>query len=130
MDFFLPEDHTYSLVPVNVTEATPNQLDWLVGTLHKEEIYAKERVYTRVRWVDHDFPSEDDYLYSPTTDWSEVGPLIKANLVRILPPCKGEEFGAHIRDFSAYDVEPLVAIVQVYLLSKIGETGNVPACLK
>lgn len=130
MDFFLPEDHVYTFKPVKVIDATPSQLDWLVGTIHKEEIYAKDRVYTRVRWVDHDFPSEADYLYSPTTDWALGGPLIKPNLVGLQPLCRGAEFGAYIEDFAAYDAEPLVAIIRVYLLSKIGETGNVPECLK
>ena len=138
MDFFLPEDHTYSFVTVNITDATPNQLDWLVGTFHEEEIYAKERVYTRVRWVDHDFPSEDDYIYRPTKDGSEIVSVLEREWLDPTPwPNQSDE---NLRwSCTQHDLtDPVfatgstlgVAVMRCYLLSKIGLTGNVPDCLK
>jgi hypothetical protein len=135
MDFFLPEDHVYRFKTVNITDATPNQLDWLVGTLHKEEIYAKDRVYTRVRWVDRDFPDEGDYLYSPTTDGCEIVTFIeREGIAPTLWPNQSDEnlrWRCMQQDLPAAAGSTLgVAVMRCYLLSKVGPTGSVPDCLK
>lgn len=103
------------LIEVKVSELSGAALDWAAG-------YA-------VRW--HDRDSRDawahDWLryYSPSTDWSQGGPLIEKYHVSLIYAF--EEYEALIgMTHSQSSESPLVAACQAIVASVLGPVVSVP----
>ena len=120
---------------VKVSEATNIQLDWLVAKVSTENgsVYANGRLYL--------LNSEGHKLvakYSPTTNWSQIGPIIDLEGVHLFQPVD-----SHFKPLSewiaslpynatstlkrcSYGPTPLIAVARCYVASKLGDTAEVP----
>jgi len=119
---------------VKVSEATPQQLDWLV---EKCEYDAMPFVKA---WVKERHLAGDVFTQA-STDWSQGGPIIEreglglwysANVV--------DENGTFLRDagwycetaggtFAVVGPTPLIAAMRCYVTSKLGDEVDVPKVL-
>ena len=110
---------------IKVQEATNLQLDWLVA---KCEGINMEDINTAEGYVDTFCYG----FYSPTTDWSQGGPIIEReelSVERRMPCMKNEQWGAHggraMQNFHKGPT-PLIAAMRCFVASKLGETAKVP----
>jgi hypothetical protein len=112
---------------IKVSEATNAQLDWLVAKIEGDDAvwYDKRgRAYERSNW-------DVDPLYKPTTNWSQMGPIIEREEIAIVPMAEGWEAQFEPSDsqsdtFLAYGPTPLIAAARCYVASKLGEEVEVP----
>lgn len=114
---------------VKVSEATNIQLDWMVSTLTNPEWDYEDRAYNTFDWIDTG--DTNDEQYSPSTDWSQGGPIIeweKIGLSQITH--KGDEVLWVASAFSVkcwgYGPTPLVAAMRCHVTSKLGGVVEVP----
>ena len=104
---------------INVSEATNTQLDWLVAKC--------EGLLPHDAWVKYGAVWWKDYVYSPTTDWSQMGPIIERERTQTRP-MRGTEWEAYAGLYggSGSGPTPLIAAARCYVMSKLGETVEVP----
>ncbi len=111
---------------IKVAEASDTQLDWLVAKIEGEAVvwYDKQgRPYERSKW-------DMDPLYQPTTNWSQMGPIIERERISIRAWTNVSVFHAYMpvdgAEWSSDGKSPLVAAVRCYVASKLGEEVEVP----
>ena len=112
---------------IKVTEATNIQIDWLVSTLTNPEWDYEDRAYNTFDWVDTG--DTNDEQYSPSTEWSQGGPLLCREGIATYPMPGGvggewraEKYGRHLQA----GPDPLIAAMRCFVASKLGETVEVP----
>ena len=107
---------------MKTAELTGIALDWAVGYVMGEKLRILER---QIVWP------ED---YSPSTDWSQSGPIIEREMVCLIPPRAGIElWEAYHPDFPQeehYGPTPLIAAMRCYVASKLGDEVEIPEELK
>lgn len=117
---------------IKVSEATGPVLDWMVarcegalapvGNLH----FVGRQLFIGVggdlgplgKWV----------LYSPSTDWSQGGPIIEREHMQITHG-EGTGWGAYIwkgENFADWGPTLLIAAMRCFVTSKLGEEVEVP----
>jgi len=80
---------------------------------------------------------QDQQVYSPSTDWSQGGPIIEREKIIILPPlpnmigwyaCIDEQFESIYQDCDSEQSgeTPLIAAMRVFVASKIGDVVEIP----
>lgn len=125
---------------INVADATEIQLDWLVAKIkgvtfdHIEHSKCKTKTWL---WLERDM--DDRFvLYTPSTDWSQGGPLFSAACItsNIVPHAANEAVEwcsckyrdpEHCRQGrSWYGATELIAKARCYVGSELGDTAEVP----
>ena len=108
---------------IKVTEATNIQIDWLVSTLTNPEWDYEDRAYNTFDWVDTG--DTNDEQYSPSTEWSQGGPIIEREKITISDSLESWAAGYNgtLRYFGP---TPLIAAMRCFCCSKLGETVEVP----
>ena len=110
---------------IKVSEATNTQLDWLVAKIEGDEVvwYDKQgRAYERSKW-------DVDPLYKPTTNWSQMGPIIERVPLQVGKAQISESFVAYSQNgvsCQQFGNTPLIAAARCYVASKLGEELEVP----
>ena len=115
---------------MKVSELTGAALDWAVALIEYPEW--KEQGYLEV--FPHDLSFDDGTTYTPSTDWSQGGPIIEREKIRVLPWERnaGEPMYGHwcagMWQTTLYGngPTPLIAAMRCYCCSKLGETVEVP----
>lgn len=120
---------------VQVNEATPTQLNWLVA---KCEGYTGVALQART----------NSEWYAPTTDWAQGGPIIEREKIGVwwathTVDAEGTEYGNHwyaepgMTDENAdksytcmTGPTPLIAAMRCFVASKLGDEVDVPEELK
>ena len=104
---------------IKVSEATQRQLDWLVARIEGDEL-----------------PKSGGKGLDYSSDWAHGGPIIEKHCIDVC--CIPREYG-HFWSASfpqpksykeqwprAYGPTPLFAAMRCYVISKLGNTGEVP----
>jgi len=78
-------------------------------------------------------PGKLEYQFSPSTDWSQGGPLIERERIGLWPDSNGyfaekRHFGRHHKAGRNYGegTTPLIAAMRCLVASKLGDTVQVP----
>jgi hypothetical protein len=120
---------------MKTSELTGVALDWAVA---KCEDYVAE--ISRGGWVVFDThqdcpPPINDYndsrwqMYSPSTDWTQGGPIIERERIRLDP--RGVWVAGHDSSNDEYlGTTPLIAAMRCYVASKLGDEIELPEELK
>lgn len=118
-----------NLIEVKISDLNGPALDWAVAKGEDDaEIEIQDGVCV---WF------EDDYkLWSPSTNWSQGGPIIEREFIELVTTTRNNEelWEAMGRGFGedspiAYGPTPLIAAMRCHVTSKLGETVMVPAKL-
>ena len=112
---------------IKVSETTRIQLDWLVAKCENPEW-----------WEEFDMESDplfaldmdDDSTYSPTTDWSQGGPIVEKELINLITTA-GYPWRATVYVGGGVWIDqegstPLIAAMRCYVASKMGDVVEVP----
>ena len=140
---------------IKVSEASGPVLDWLVATAEGHRISLSRNWYSaqdeesfsmKMSWKRDDAPDSVHWWagqrYSPSTDWSQGGPIIETKIDCLRKRSKAEEaslaypnpnfkFKAEIFAdidgyFCAFGPTPLIAGLRCFVVSRLGETVEVP----
>ena len=105
---------------MKTSELTGSALDWAVAKCEGYEgVALQER--TNTDW------------YSPSTNWSQGGPIIERECIFIAPTWDGETAGSSARASRTAWIEgptPLIAAMRCYVASKLGDNVEIPEELK
>ena len=130
-----------TMTKVKVAEATNTQLDWLVAKCEGAEITLDTSLpdYPLLVIAGEEELVNDLYAgYSPTDDWSQMGPIIGREKINLEydhvweydiedPDDNGERWQAiYYGQYHHYGSTPLVAACRCYVKSKLGEVVEVP----
>lgn len=144
-----PGNPALGMKTINVSEAGPKALDWLVAKCegHLEpEVYLGKRIPRVVvcnqticdEWVVRFNPTPQVYyspLYNPSTSWDIGGQIIDRELISTCwegatwvatlfdKHCDGGWYG------HCYGPTPLIAAMRCYVTSKLGNVVEVPGVL-
>ena len=115
---------------IKVSEATPTQLNWMVAKCegatdewHTDKPFFWDGVPC-VREAGHDVG------YTPSTDWSQGGPLIERENICLWSEGYDWEAKIHIGSLAEWDKYPLIAAMRCYVASKMGDEVEIPEELK
>jgi hypothetical protein len=115
---------------MKVSELTGAALDWAVALIEYPEW--KEQGYLEV--FPHDLSFDDGTTYTPSTDWSQGGPIIEREGISVatddVEPWCGfiEDDETNTLFFSG--PTPLIAAMRCYVASKMGDEIELPEELK
>lgn len=111
---------------INTNELSGTALDWAVARIEGEAL-VDGCLFTKD-------PAEEQVLYTPSTDWSQGGPIIEREKISI--ECHGEEWIAQklgidyyapdSSDEFPYGPTPLTAAMRCYVASKLGDEIEIP----
>ena len=108
---------------IKVSEATPIQLDWLVAKCEGEGNWPIWKA--------------DGYYCQPTKSWDQGGPIIERERLCARP--LKEVWGCWVTDkygdihalaLSGFGPTPLIAAMRCFVISRLGDTVEVPEELK
>ena len=109
---------------MKTADLTGAALDWAVGIADGVEMDEKHH------GVWYDSPAWDAHRveYTPSTDWSQGGPIIDREQLNLEPP---GVFGWSCRDkrnaaLSFSGPTPLIAAMRCYVASKLGDEVDIP----
>ena len=115
---------------IKVSEATKIQLDWLVAKLTEAKVTLDTSLpcYPLLVIEGEEDQVDDFYAgYSPSTDWSQGGPIIERERIAVQSP---NDKGWYATDYMFKTYEsgptPLIAAMRCYVTSKLGETVEIP----
>lgn len=106
-------------------------LDWAVAKAEGKdgdcEVHAGNLLYGRV--------TSGFYHYSPSTDWSQGGPIIEREEIAICPGYQWEasmdiEVHGEADCVICHGPTPLIAAMRCYVASKLGDEIEIPEELK
>jgi hypothetical protein len=113
---------------VKTSELTGPALDWAVATAEGDELAAKN--------IEYPHHAKFYPKISPSTDWSQGGPIIERERIDVLGMVKGESgpWTACLRKKDeappwrhiTEGPTPLIAAMRCYVASKLGDTVNIP----
>jgi hypothetical protein len=103
---------------VKTSELNGNALDWAVAKCEKHPSRHTVDVF--------DF---NDYFFNPSTDWSQGGPIIECEKLRLTPHKSG--WSVEVWDLGTLlhmgvGKTPLIAAMRCYVASKFGDTVEIP----
>lgn len=121
-------------------------LDWAVRKIERLEIAPRIEVVTSVARGRHCRVIDDvhynsrgrEYFtyYSPSTDWSQGGPIIDRediNLMHAEPGSMNDQAGiqctAHKNGLYSDGITPLIAAMRCFVASKLGDEVDIPEVL-
>ena len=116
---------------VKTSELTDHTLDWAVGFARCMEVTEGKPVLSR----DMMAKALKNGMVSPSTNWSQGGPIIERESIRITPFPPGREregwsAGIYDRAVAHPGPTPLIAAMRCYVASKLGEEIDVPEELR
>jgi len=132
------------LVDVAVKDLSGAALNWAVALVVDYKTALEENDHGPDEWII--IGREDMYLtrdpdkfcvWSPSTDWSQGGPLIEKYHVDLHYPHGRDglgwwaQAGTHMESnpLAAIDATPLIAVCRAIVAAKLGDIVKVPACL-
>jgi hypothetical protein len=105
---------------IKTSDLTGTALDWAVGYIMGEKLRILDR---QIVWP------ED---YSPSTDWSQGGPIIEREVITLIHP-RWDGWTAHKYDDRIEDESytldgptPLIAAMRCYVASQMGDEVEIP----
>jgi hypothetical protein len=121
---------------IKTSEATPPQLDWLVGkceeatdrriTLIRHEAYTGYPVEREV-----EFDSAPNFeRWSPSRIWAQAGPIIEREAINVYATplgwdsCRDSDMLNFTKTFNG--PTPLIAAMRCYVASKMGDEVEIP----
>jgi hypothetical protein len=106
-------------------ELTGAALDWAVAKCDGHKVFIK---YAPVQVMYTPKRKRSWYIYSPSTNWAQNGPIIERELIEIVRGgVYAENFWKAIRKTStAYGATPLIAAMRCYVTSKLGYEVDIP----
>ena len=114
---------------VKTSELTRAALDWGVAKCEDLEVWHQPHFVTTTpigKLIDWDEAKE----YSPSTDWSQGGPIIERERIATQPQgggwFAGIGSGPNRSSWSAHGPTPLIAAMRCYVASKLGDEVEVP----
>jgi hypothetical protein len=114
---------------VKTRDLTGAQLDWAVAKAEGK----KANLHTKRVYVEsHDEADSDDWIgwtfYSPSTDWSRIGPIIEREKISLAyVPMLDEWAGiSSVVPATKLHPSPLVAAARCFVESKLGEEVDIP----
>jgi len=113
---------------IKVSEATNVQLDWLVAKCEGIDLFETEG------WL-YDTDEGTRRVYRPTTDWSQMGPIIGRGSILFHSSGDGATLEAYLSSKGTSGPmgageDHLIAAARCYVTSKLGDTAEVPEELK
>ena len=111
------------MTKMKISELTGPALDWAVAKCAEPE-------WGEEGWLCHcTYPDDDGWIYSPSTDWSQGGPIIEQRITKIedYGDCWGAE-GPDARE--CFGPTPLIAAMRAFVASKLGDEVDVPEGLQ
>ena len=124
---------------IKTNELTPNQLDWLVATIHGYRLTTDgiQKLLEKGKELLILGPHNSHLHYSPTTDWAQGGPIIERELITVIAHFDFPDWTAwtpapECEDGEAHGIgpTPLIAAMRCYVASKLGDEVEVPEELK
>ena len=110
---------------MKTSELTGAALDWAVSTLTNPEWDYEDRAYNTFDWIDTG--DTNDEQYSPSTDWSQGGPIIEREGIALWPNGTAPWDASVLNGkYVESGLTPLIAAMRCYVASKLGETAEVP----
>lgn len=109
-----------------VKDAVGPVLDWLVAQCEDESIRVTP---TGIRFALSAFTNDYDH-YSPSGEWTQGGPIIERELIDIIHARETwTAFHGRVSTPPSTGPTPLIAAMRCYVVSKLGETVEVPDLL-
>lgn len=121
---------------IKTSEAIGFQLDWLVAKC--EGVTLTEHIDGNYSWLEHEVTG-NWVTYSPSTDWSQGGPIIEResialNFLKNAEPSPiwmaSLNGGYNYPSIPKYGPTPLVAAMRCFCASKLGDEVEIPEELK
>jgi len=102
---------------IKTNELTGAALDWAVAKC-EGECLVDGALFTKD-------PDDEQVLYTPSTDWSQGGPIIEREHIEL--EWSGQDWTAVTRaDEEFFGFTPLVAAMRCYVASKLGDEVEIP----
>ena len=129
-------------VTVETNKLISPALDWAVAKCegwedgrYMRSPYIRKNVHGRVIGIQ--VPIHREYRwFNPSTDWSQGGPIIERELIRVIAPTmRGIDWIARIKQglpssmhgwFEKTGPDPLIAAMRCYVASKLGDAVQIP----
>lgn len=114
---------------IKVSEATPLQLNWLVAKCEGALMPIGNVMLIGTQLfitVGGDWAAYGKVEYSPSSDWSQAGPIIERE--EIATDCDGATWCAsyNTHPTANYGPTPLIAAMRCYVTSKLGGEVEIP----
>lgn len=114
------------MVDVQVSGLVGPALDWAVAKVEGVEYRHKgikcRTLITRRQWHHYTKPN-----FTPSTDWSQAGPLIEKHGICIDFRTRSRRWGAYCDSLVNMGDTPLIAICRAIVLTHLGDVVSVPA---
>jgi len=117
---------------VKVSEATPLQLNWMVSAAESVAVVIRRWTFDGEKFLVH-APGQfsEEAVWCPSEDWAQGGPIIERERIMLIPEPNGRLWTGCIGDTdaggkAAYAHAPLIAAMRCYVVSKLGDTVDVP----
>lgn len=116
------------MAKIKTSEATGAALDWLVARCEDLSVVYRDE-HLRIVPIPGQYSSP--YAWSPTYDWSQGGPIIERERIRLEWQFSLDEWSAHIFEDDKLSVcgwgqATLIAAMRCYVASKLGDTVDIP----
>lgn len=117
---------------IKTSELTGLALDWAVASLHGYTLTSDgiSKLLQRGKEMRMLCSGSASLSYSPSTDWSQGGPIIERERIDIrhrpAPWCDVEATCRLGSPINAFGPTLLVAAMRCYVASKMGDEGDVP----
>lgn len=105
---------------LKTSEMTGAALDWAVAKCEGIEWWAAEEPKDGL-FIDY----ERTRLYSPSSDWSQGGPIIEREHIGLLPSGNAY-YEIDGGTYYSYGPTPLIAAMRCYVASRLGDEVDVP----
>ncbi len=131
---------------IKTSEAIGPQLDWLVAKC--EGVTLTEHIDGNYSWLEHEVTG-NWVTYSPSTDWSQGGPIICREITKVFRNVSGTWSAMILKDvpippedrgtslaltrraqWNGAGPTPLIAAMRCFCASKLGDEVEIPEELK
>jgi hypothetical protein len=114
---------------VNVTELEGAALDWATGVSLGHKVHNSNNVGGLS--ISEPYSKHDRFIWSPSTDWSQCGPVISSEYIDVWHSLLGTEHDvvwcAQAPCGRIYRAPtPLIAACRAIVAAKVGDTVDVP----
>jgi hypothetical protein len=112
---------------MKTSELTGAALDWAVAKCEGHEVFIK---YAPVQVMYTPQGKRSWYIYRPTTNWAQGGPIIEREKIRLDTTWNQEDghWSARIDSVGGWWLgeTPLIAAMRCYVVSKLGDEIEIP----
>lgn len=112
---------------IKLADATPIQINWLVAKCEGLLKYATQaRNFYALCLERGGVAFTHGRTYSPSTDWSQAGPLIEREKIETYYQPALDGWVARHEENLRYGPTPLIAAMRCFVASKLGDTIEIP----